>query len=327
MQLDIQEILAEFPEFELSYEIMGHKKVLDANVIMAIPDGNKAYAWFTSYKSENVCLLLPLDEQNNVQNEKIKICIASFKDELCFGTILYGTLFSCNNCDAFCIEDIIMNKGRMINHYKYVNKLNIMIELFQKKYIGQSIVHPNQVLFGLPIMNTKNDFQQLLRDMDSVPYKIDKIKFKYYETKKVVWIKYFKPGNPINANARPIQDVIFKVTADVQNDIYHLFAYDNEKDGYHDVAFIPDYKTSVMMNGLFRNIKENINLDALEESDDEEEFESENIDKFVDLSKTLKMNCRYNQKFKKWVPISLANNSDKIVTRKYLSTFERAKER
>ena len=37
------------------------------------------------------------------------------------------------------------------------------------------------------------------------------------------------------------------------------------------------------MNSLFRNIKENGNLDLLEESDDEEEFENIALDKFVYL--------------------------------------------
>ena len=41
------------------------------------------------------------------------------------------------------------------------------------------------------------------------------------------------------------------------------------------------------MNSLFRNIKENRNLDLLEESDDEEEFENTSLDKFVDLDKEL----------------------------------------
>ena len=35
------------------------------------------------------------------------------------------------------------------------------------------------------------------------------------------------------------------------------------------------------MNNIFRNIKENTNLDALEESDDEEEFENISLDKYV----------------------------------------------
>ena len=91
----------------------------------------------------------------------------------------------------------------------------------------------------------------------------------------------------------------FNVKADLQNDIYHLY----EDDTYVDVAYIPDYKTSVKMNRLFRNIKENENLDALEESDDEEEFENDKEDRFVDLEKVLKMQCYLHSKFRKWVPL------------------------
>lgn len=71
------------------------------------------------------------------------------------------------------------------------------------------------------------------------------------------------------------------------------------------LAHIPDYKTSVLMNKLFRNIKENANLDALEESDDEEEFENIQIDKFVDLNKVFKMRCNFNYKFQAWVPVQV----------------------
>ena len=66
------------------------------------------------------------------------------------------------------------------------------------------------------------------------------------------------------------------------------------------------------MNKLFRNIKENDNLDALEESDDEDEFEDPRIDKFVYLDRSFKMNCEYNYKFKKWVPISLADQNERL---------------
>lgn len=97
---------------------------------------------------------------------------------------------------------------------------------------------------------------------------------------------------------------IFIIKPDIQNDIYHLYSLDNH---YTGIACIPDYKTSVMMNNLFRNIKENNDLDALEESDDEEEFENHNIDKFVNLDKSYKMICNLNTKFKKWVPIKITD--------------------
>jgi hypothetical protein len=111
-----------------------------------------------------------------------------------------------------------------------------------------------------------------------------------------------------NANTR-----LFYIKPDIQNDIYYL--YDTKAFTLSslattsiiskNIAHIPDYKTSVLMNKLFRNIKENRNLDALEESDEEEEFENIQIDKFVDLNKVLKMRCNFNYKFQAWVPVQV----------------------
>ena len=100
---------------------------------------------------------------------------------------------------------------------------------------------------------------------------------------------------------------VFFIKPDLQNDIYYL--YQSSTTNFDviskEIAHIPDYKTSVLMNTLFRNIKENSNLDSLEESDEEEEFENIQIDKFVDLNKIIKMRCIFNYKFKKWVPVSV----------------------
>jgi len=127
-------------------------------------------------------------------------------------------------------------------------------------------------------------------------------------------------NNNNNNNGNHGKYKFFMVKADIQNDIYHLSNPDGSGSGANVnnvntnanienelIASIPDYKTSVMMNSLFRNIKENKSLDALEESDDEDEFENVNINKFVDLSKKIKMKCVYNHKFKKWTPIAPIN--------------------
>jgi hypothetical protein len=113
------------------------------------------------------------------------------------------------------------------------------------------------------------------------------------------------PSNS-NSNSNEISKV-FYVKPDIQNDIYYLYKINTVNFTLisDETAHIPDYKTSVLMNKLFRNIKENINLDSLEESDDEEEFENIQIDKFVDLNKTFKMRCIFNHKFRKWVPVNV----------------------
>lgn len=131
-----------------------------------------------------------------------------------------------------------------------------------------------------------------------------------------------------NIGSKPVyrndvkREIVFKITPNVQNDIYHLHYYDNNTtENIFDFAYIPDYKTSVMMNRLFRKIKENANLDALEESDDEAEFEDDRPDKFVFLDKSYNMVCSWNNKFKKWAPLRLAQKGDKIVTKKELLKY------
>ena len=64
------------------------------------------------------------------------------------------------------------------------------------------------------------------------------------------------------------------------------------------------------MNSLFRNIKENKNIDAIEDSDDEADFYDTRYDKYVDLKKQLLMECVYHKKFKRWVPFRNITNTN-----------------
>lgn len=313
-EIDINAVLSEFPDFELSYETMVHNKVHDANIMLAIPEGNKYFAWFSVYNNENACFLLDQNKKN------IQIVITSFNDILATsaGTIFYGTIFKYSNVSCFCIEDIYYHKGNECSTKSFSDKLQIIKNCLQKDLCRNALT--NQfTIFGLPIMNT--NFNSLLRDIEQLPYKISKIQYRYFNTKKISYVKYYKPGSSYNEHqnqnsksTNQLNKAVFKITPQIQNDIYNLFIYNNGKEEFYDIAFIPNYTTSVMMNNLFRKIKENKNLDALEESDDEEEFENEREDKFVFLDRSFKMNCEYNYKFKKWVPISLASKNDRIIS-------------
>ena len=115
------------------------------------------------------------------------------------------------------------------------------------------------------------------------------------------------------------KEIVFKIRPDIQNDIYHLYCLsDDNEETFFDTALIPNYTSSVMMNRLFRNIKENGNLDALEESDDEEEFQDEKDDRFVYLERSYNMVCLFNYKFKKWYPVKIANENSRVVQEKML---------
>lgn len=294
-------ILQDFPKFELSYENMTHNKVHNADILLAIPEGKKCYAWFTSYKEDNVCFLLELID-NKIKN--ISVLLTTFDDKLAYGTVFYGTMFKHKNINCFCIEDLYYCKGKNCTNRVYSEKLDLLREVL--------LHHKNNkhIIFGLPLMTP--DFASMLKQIELLPYKICQIKFRFFEknnTRKILFVKYYKPRTNTNNNNTVMKNGVFKITADIEPDIYNLFSFSDGKEVCNDVAFIPDYKTSVLMNKLFRNIKENENLDALEESDDEEEFEDPRIDKFVYLDRSFNMNCEYNHKFKKWVPISLADQN------------------
>jgi hypothetical protein len=107
---------------------------------------------------------------------------------------------------------------------------------------------------------------------------------------------------------------VFKVSADIQFDIYHLLAYGKNKSLInYNIAHIPNYTKSVFMNGLFRKIRENKNLDYIEESDDEDDFENTKVDKYVNVEKILSMECVFSTKFKKWIPVKVVDDRSKIV--------------
>ena len=124
----------------------------------------------------------------------------------------------------------------------------------------------------------------------------------------------------------------FIIRPNIQNDIYELFVLPSSSSSrggggsrcepiFHNFAHISGFKTSVMMNRLFRNITENERLDTMEESEDEAEFENTEPDKYVTLNKEYIMVCRFNKRFCRWVPIEVVTRGD-IITEQQVKQHE-----
>jgi len=293
-----RQLLTSFPfdDFQLSYENKVHNKVRGAHLTVAIPDGNKAYAWMTTHEEDNVCWILEIS--NGISN--IFRLNHEFNVKLSYGTIFYGTFFKCKNGQpSFSIEDVLFLKGKKVCRTNYLNKLELVREICKRDELKN-----DEVLFGLPEMSEQ--FYTILNAIPTLPYKSSFIHFRYLEgklTNTTFIMKYIKPRQPQQPpHATTHKSVIFEVVADIQPDVYHLTA----SDGTTSIACIPSYTVSVMMNSIFRNIKENISLDALEESDEEEDFEDVRVEKYLVVRpEPVKMKCEYNYKFKKWAPICL----------------------
>lgn len=309
-------ILSKFPRIKLSYENILHKKVFKFDVLVAIPEGVKCFVWFTNENNLNVCYTIELID-NTIT--KLKREYACFNSELVFGTILLGTKFKYNNTVFFTIENIYYYKGTSVYNLKYKNKLKLLKTIFVKDINPAANYNKLFVIFGLPIMNT--NYVDMMKEIDVLPYKIKYVQYQNFENTNVndVILTVYKKKHYVEY-VKQNKRFIFNVKPDIQYDIYHLYIENNE---YYDFAYIPDFKTSVMMNTIFRNIKENHNLDLLEESDNEDEFENENVNKYVYLNKEFNMECVYNEKFKKWTPIKVVDNFEKVTSKKELLHYKK----
>lgn len=329
-QREKEDILSSFPNIKLSYEKIIHKKVSTSDIIFAIPDGIKCFAWFTSVNDKSVCIILELENNNKKEINNIKIVTTCFSSSLSYGTLFYGTLFNHSRSNFFCIEDIFLYKGTNINGENWKNKLRHISNIF-KNDIKQIAYNNSFVIFGLPIMIKNNEELEQIINNSLIKYKLHSIQYRRFNeinTYLTVSFENFMKKSCENVNnevnipkikeetnkenkisQKYNKNIVFEIKPDIQNDIYHLYCNENE---YFGTACIPDFKTSKMMNKLFRKIKENDDLDKLEESDDEEEFENPNIDKYVYLDNLYKFECQFNKRFKKWVPYKVVDNNTKL---------------
>ena len=336
-------------------------KINEYEVYLAIPCGKKCFAWFTVFNEENVCLIMELMPNKSISEIKIYNCV--FNNDLIYGngTILYGTHFNYKQMNFFSIENIFYCKGSDLTNYNWGDKLQCISKLFMCD-IKQIGYNKKYMVFGLPLLSCNlEDLKKAIDSVEYKIYNIQFRNLKKINAYDCILYKNFDIGGAIlefnkveilpkqntqKPQMRPQQSVqptsiksyapyapyspyspkqvVFNIKPDIQNDIYHLYCLDDSLiEIYYRVAYIPDYKTSVMMNKLFRNIKENENLDLLEESDDEEEFQNDREDRFVHMNLTYNMLCGFNYKFKKWYPISLAPDSYKIIQLRELSKYDK----
>lgn len=298
-------IIKRFPSFELSYVKTIHKKV-HSNIVMAIPLGKKYYAWFSYFKNEFVCFFLEIGKNNTIYN--VSILPVSFHQDLAQNTIFYGTFIENR---FFFIENIYYYKNKNVSLYNFNKKLKLLKHIFENE-LNQHIFTSKDVYFGLPII--KSSFFDLISIIPHLNYKIYAIQFRNLnQVHNALSLVYKKSTNT---------KAFFEVRPNIQNDIYELYCLQDQSKLFHSYAVIPDYKTSVMMNNIFRNIKENENLDALEESDDEDEFENINDDKYVSLNTSKIMECTFNTQHSKWVPLKTVFNKT-ITSKKEIILMEK----
>lgn len=310
---------------QIFYENRVHNK-FSADLYAIIPKGIKTVLWFTNSK----CICFKIAKRPSTSNqhdlvsyEKGYFIPIPFSNKDIYndnGTVLYGTIvfekdsttfkrFSVENIYYFCgiKQEPNGNLMRYKQFFEYYSKYGI----------------ETQIQLFIPIMHTK--YEHAMNELKQVKsYTVFSIQHRFLNKNPTEFKNILinscdqaitnvtvTPKKTLSANVAfklPTQSKIFSqnfyLRADTQNDIYHILNNPEEPiTNKTMIAHIPNYTTSVMMNSLFRNIKENKNLDALEESDDE----CEESTKLVDLDKCLQMKCSFNSRFKRWQPLALVS--------------------
>ena len=332
----MNELLGRLPHFELSYETISHKKVsTDYNITLAIPYGKKAYIWFTFFRDKDACFLMEIGRDKKVTSMRI-LSDVDIPTQLAYGTILYGSL--CEIPDKgryFVTEDVLYSRGIHVAKQPFQEKMGFLYELFT--LYPQWFCENMQMPIVLPICwSQTSDIVNTVpvHIQETIPYTVHHIQHRSLRfivpyinvpfTRNIIPSANSAPSNLIFISpALPRFDyskpqykssTTFEIKADIQNDIYHLYAFGRGSERvYCGIAYIPSYKSSCFMNSIFRNIKENRNLDSLEESDDEEDFQDMREDKHVNLEKIIPVECVYTQKFRKWTPVKVSDGRGNIV--------------
>ena len=234
---DIATVINKFPNFELCYELISHKTVVGSSVVLAIPEGNKCFAWFTRYKNADTCFVLEITNTKSVSN--IQKVTTTFTNKLALGTIFYGTWFSYKSSNHFCIEDVYYYAGRYTNSIPYASKLAILKDIFTND-LSQHALDKCFTIFGLPLMTATGELPQLMTEIPLLPYRVSYIKHRFFEkenSKKIVATKYgTNPGfvshnfsHNFIAGKSVLKEAVFQIRPDMEPDIYHLFVLKESK--------------------------------------------------------------------------------------------------
>jgi hypothetical protein len=339
-------------EAKLAYEttIPATKQIskTDYDICFAIPYGKKAFLWHTFYEDQKVAFLIEINRENQF-GEVTKLGFSPMKNaDFELGTIVSGVLYEEDMQEKtrkiFVMDDIHMHKGHPLSRKTFREKSGYLYDFLQNQAYDLRIVLP---IFG-------NTEQENLQDkIDRIPYNIRH--FQYRSSSHILphlcMSALKKPGFGVpsmgsaatvtstvitvasansNTNAKKYKmnwrfdfskpayrrTALFYVKADPMFDVYFLGAMQEKTIVYCQNALIQNYKSSVLLNSLFRNIRENANIDAIEESDDEEDFEDVRENKYVDLEKEVIMECVFHYKFKKWMPIRVVSpgSREKVIS-------------
>lgn len=309
-QPEIKSLLSRMPTFELSYEIFKHNTtailpLADDEWSFHIPVGPKWFAWFSFRGKKHGVFWMELNKRRVVQRVFFQEALPPSSTDISafYGTVFFGTQVQ----DRFVLEDVYYFRGNFVHCLSELNKWTLLPP-FLKQHSQYGLCLPIiNGAFEKPVPYPTHHIQirHLTKICPFTNWTLPKNNFSVNISEKMA-TQEFKPAFKNWRKEQYQLDTVFSVQADPADDIYRLFTYGPNKTLlFYDYCMIPDYETSKKMNSLFRHVRENRNLDWIEESDDEEDTPVSEQHKLI--------TCRFHPKFRKWIPFGVASNKSRVV--------------
>jgi hypothetical protein len=301
----------------------------EKEVIIAVPNGKKAYLWFSN-NGEDTAFLVPRNFKTQPEWTEIRSNLCTQSPEPFYGTLLSGTLVyppqtpsqpkENNTSEYFVTDDIFYYVGISLTKSSFRERLEYLMTFFQryipitpitqthsspskKKELTIVLAHMRGMLEN-SIKPTYRVHHWQLRNLELVsPFyalesepRISEHKTPEIATEKVPETSTttewkFQTHYPIYK-----QKAVFRVLPEEACDVYTLYARNtkNNTEPWYSCGYagIFEYKTSQILNHHCRNMVLT-NLDQWEESDDEEPPEVQ----------PQYFECIFSNKFRKWVPV------------------------
>ena len=266
------------------------------HIISIKSSGTNYYLFFTNINNTNYCFYIDRKIKQGYTLPRIISVKYRFDDIIFQDTLIDGELIKNDeNYWMFLINDMLIYKGKKLE-CNIVNRFNKIYEMLKTHYLIDKNIDICPILVKKLFLYNNYDFL-ITQFIPSLPYKTKGLYFNTLNTKHANQLYIFnnenKRENVIPYNNKKNEKIdkenivndnskmIFKIIKTNQTEIYDLYCRINNQDKLtkYNVACIPNLKASKFIKKLLSN-----NLQAY-------------------------VFCKFNQKFKKWEPISSCPNS------------------
>ena len=302
------------------------------HIISIKSSGTNYYLYFTNINNINYCFYIDRKIKSGYTYPRIISVKYAFSENVFEDTLLDGELvrdINDNDSWIFLITDMLIHKGKKLD-CNIVNRFNTIYDMLTHDY------NKNHDLDICPLIVKKiflyKDYDELItKFIPSLPYKTNGLYFNSLNTKHANQLYLFKNSNRNNGNksyskngsntnnsmnsyknsnnsmsnsmnsyknsnnsmsnsisnsdkteCNSSTNIVLQIKKTEKSDIYELYCKNRDEKHKLGIACIQNLRTSKLIRKLFDS---------------------------VENTESIYMNCTYNEKFKKYVPVSKSNTN------------------